>query len=461
MTRTLLTGATIISMDDGRPEFELADVLVEDDEIAAIGADLDGADCERVDLAGRIVIPGLINAHLHCWQTAIRAAAADTTLRSYLAGVHGGVARLYQPSDMYTSALGAALSQIESGTTTVIDWAHNCRSAEHADANVDGLAAGGIRAVFLHGTPHKSPRRTHSLSEIDRLARGPIATNALLTLGMAIGGPQLSQPAVAIADVRAANERGLVVSTHQSAGGADTGWRELLEAGVVGPRTNVVHGNDLSEPTLKRLIDAGATITATPEIELSHGHGFPLVGAVLGLGSAPSLGTDTDAVIAGDMLTAARFALATQRGADHLARRSADRFPADTTIAGRQALAWATTEGARAAGLSDRVGRLRPGMQADVAVIDTRRLSLWSAHDPVATALRAGAGDIEAVMIAGRWRKRDHRLLDVDETALRNQLAESGDRLIRPLSAPGRVAGLRRRVTDKVVGTMLERRAED
>lgn len=116
MSRTLLTGATVISMDDERPDVEQADVLIEDDEIAAIGTDLDGSDCARIDLAGRIIIPGLINAHLHCWQTAIRAAAADTTLRSYLAGVHAGVARLYQPSDMYTSALGAALSQIESGT---------------------------------------------------------------------------------------------------------------------------------------------------------------------------------------------------------------------------------------------------------------------------------------------------------------------------------------------------------
>jgi cytosine/adenosine deaminase-related metal-dependent hydrolase len=361
---------------------------------------------------------------------------------------------------MFTSALGAALSQIETGTTTVIDWAHNCRSAEHADANVEGLVAGGIRAVFLHGPPHSSPRRAHSTAEIDRLAQGPITTNPLLTLGMAIRGPQLSQPAVAIADLRAANERGLLASTHQSAGGADAGWRELLDAGVVGAQTNIVHGNDLSQPTLKRIIDAGATVTATPEIELSHGHGFPLVGALLALGAAPSLGTDTDAVIGGDMLTAARFALATQRGADHLARRSKERFPASTTIASKQALAWATIEGARAAGMADRIGRLRSGMQADLAVIDTRRLSLWSAHDPVATALRAGAADIEAVMIAGRWRKQDHRLLDVDEASLRDQLKESGERLIRPLSAPGRVAGLRRRVTDKVVGTMLERRAE-
>jgi hypothetical protein len=53
--RTLLTGATVISMDDERPNFEQPDVLVEDDRIVAVGRDLDGVDCERVDLEGRIV----------------------------------------------------------------------------------------------------------------------------------------------------------------------------------------------------------------------------------------------------------------------------------------------------------------------------------------------------------------------------------------------------------------------
>ena len=76
-----------------------------------------------------------------------------------------------------------------------------------------------------------------------------------------------------------------------------------------------------------------------------------------------------------------------------------------TSVRSKQALAWATVEGARALGLYDQVGRLEPGMQADLVVIDARSLNFWPAHDPIAAALHAASANIEAVMIAGRWRE--------------------------------------------------------
>jgi cytosine/adenosine deaminase-related metal-dependent hydrolase len=107
---------------------------------------------------------------------------------------------------------------------------------------------------------------------------------------------------------------------------------------------------------------------------------------------------------------------------------------ATPTVTCKQALSWATVEGARALGVADRVGRIEPGMQADVVAIDARALNLWPVHDPVATALHAGVGNIEAVMVAGRWRKREHRLIGVDLDELKSRLLWSGDRLGRLLS---------------------------
>jgi 5-methylthioadenosine/S-adenosylhomocysteine deaminase len=98
--------------------------------------------------------------------------------------------------------------------------------------------------------------------------------------------------------------------------------------------------------------------------------------------------------------------------------------------AGKQALSWATVEGARALGLVDQVGRLEPGMQADLVAIDTRALNLCQAHDPIAAALHANTANIEAVMIAGQWRKRDHQLVGVDLDNVKNELCESGNRLL-------------------------------
>ena len=456
MKPLLLKGAQVITMAAGRPDVERTDVLVEGDRIAAIGEALPSDGAEVVDLRGRIVIPGLINAHLHTWQTALRGVGADWTLLDYLSNMHGGVAGRYAPDDMRISTLAGALNQINCGVTTVGDWCHNTPSPDHATQAVQGLADARIRAVFMHGTPYSAADAPHPLGEIDALMNGPISRHPLLTLGMAIKGPQLSTPAVALADFHAANERGLVVSMHQSGGQPTPAWTAVRDAGLIGPRTNIVHGADLSDEWLETFVDAGASFTITPENELGQGHGIPITGRLLKLGSAPSLGTDVDAIVSSEVLIAARIAAAHQRGMDHLMQRQLTGTGTEkATITSKQILSWVTVEGARALGLSEDVGCLLPGMQADLVVVDATALNLWPAHDAVAAALHASIANIEAVMIAGEWRKRDHELLDVDLDDVADRLLASAERLMQQLNKRGVLAGLKRRVVRRVVGRRL------
>ncbi|MGI5461195.1 amidohydrolase family protein [Streptomyces sp. CA-249302] len=435
MNRTLLRGARVITMTPGRPDAEHVDILVDGDCIAEIGQDLEAADAETVDLTGRVIIPGLVNAHLHTWQTGLRAVGADWTLLEYLTHLHGSAVQHYTPDDMYVSNLAGALNQINCGTTTLGDWCHNSLTPGHADGAVEGLVHAGIRAVFLHGTPYRDPDLPHPLAEVDRLLDGPVRDHDLLTLGMAVQGPQYSSSHTAVADFRAAHARGLVVSLHQSGGVLAPGWEAVRDAGLFGPRTNVVHGSDLPDGWVKRLVDAGVTFTSTPENELGQGHGTPVTGSLLRHGAAPSLGTDVETVVPGQVLTAARMALAHQRGLDHAHRQNTGTHAHTPSITAKQALAWATVEGARALGLADQVGRIEPGMQADLVAVDTRALNLWPAHHPIAAALHADIANIEAVMIAGRWRKRDHALVHSGLDEVRDRLQESGERLLHAMDA--------------------------
>jgi 5-methylthioadenosine/S-adenosylhomocysteine deaminase len=458
MPRQFLTGARVITMADGRPDAEALDILIDGDRILAVGKALDSRDAEIIDLNGRIVIPGLINAHLHTWQTGLRCVGAEWTLLDYLSHMQGGVASRYTPEDMRIAAVAGALNQINCGVTTLGDWCHNTQSPEHATEAVAGLVDAGIRAVFMHGTPHTAADAPHPLNEVDRLLNGPIGRHPLLSLGMAIKGPQYSTPEVAVTDFRAGEERGLVVSMHQSGGRPNAAWEAVRDTELIGPRTNIVHGADLSDEWLGTLVDAGATFTLTPENELGQGHGIPITGRLLRLGTAPSLGTDVETVVSSELLIAARIAAAHQRGLDHQMRRETAGTPAlEPTLTSKQVLSWATVEGARAMGLGDRIGRIVAGMQADLAVIDATALNLWPAHDPIAAALHASIANIEAVMIAGRWRKRHHQLLDVDLGDIRDRLLASGDRLLHELNKPGFLAGVRRRVVRRVVRHRLEK----
>lgn len=236
MTSTLLRGAHVITMTADRPDAERLDILIADDAIAAIGENPPDA-ADVVDFAGRIIIPGLINAHLHTWQTALRTVGADWTMLEYLRHVHGELGPRYRPDDVYIATLVGALSQINRGTTTIGDWAHNSLTADHADASLEALKQSGVRALFLHGIPGRTPETTHPLAEVDRLLDVP--THSLVTVGMAIAGPQTSTPQVAIADFRAAAERGIVASMHQSGGPARPAWEAVSSADLFTPLTNV------------------------------------------------------------------------------------------------------------------------------------------------------------------------------------------------------------------------------
>jgi cytosine/adenosine deaminase-related metal-dependent hydrolase len=452
VTRILLRGAQVVSLAPNRPDTECIDILIEDDRIAALGEYLDPTGADVVELAGRIVIPGMVNAHLHTWQTALRFAGADWSLLEYLAHTHGHVARRYTPSDMHIGTLAGALNQINCGTTTVGDWCHNCLTPGHADAAIDALNTAGIRAVFLHGKPHGGPTKPHDVAEIDRLLDGPIANSALLTLGMAIKGPQLSAPDTVIADLRAAVERGVIASMHQSTGTPGPGWNAVGTAGLWGPHANIVHGTGLTDEWVKKLTDAGVSFTTTPENELGQGHCTAITEQLLRADAAPSLGTDTETAVSGEVLTAARITLARQRGLAHEQEFQRSGLSAPTAaLTSKQALSWATVYGARALGLADKVGQLAPGMQADLVVIDAQALNLWPAHDPIAAALQASIANIEAVMIAGRWRKRQHTLLDTDIEVVKDRLQQSGERFANKIRATGPLARTRRRVVRTVV----------
>ena len=457
MSRTLLRGAHVITMAPNRPDAEHVEVLIDGDRIAAVGDRLDATGANVVELSGRIVLPGLVNAHLHTWQSALRFAGTEWSLPQYLAIAHGGIAHHYTPQDMHLGTLAGALNQIDCGVTTIGDWCHNCVTPDHADASIDALIRAGIRAVFLHGTPHSLFDRPHDVREVDRLLGGPIGASELLSMGMAVEGPQLSKPEVVIADLRAASERGILASMHQSAGAPGPGWQAVGVAGLWGPKTNIVHGTGLNKAWIRRLVEAGVSFTSTPENELGQGHCTQVTRQLLAVGAAPSLGTDTEIVSPGEILVAARITLALQRALMHdQAFERSGLGQEATSLTAKQALSWATVEGARALGLDDQIGSLQPGMKADLVVVDARALNLWPMHDPVATALHAHGGNVEAVMIGGTWRKRNHALVEAAIDDIKDEVRQSGARLVGRVRSPGAFASMRGRVVRGVVRRQLQ-----
>jgi cytosine/adenosine deaminase-related metal-dependent hydrolase len=453
--RYRITGATVVSMDETLGVVQDAELVIEDDRIVSLATsgatETSQAPEEVIDGRGFIVLPGFINAHMHTWQTALRGMSSNWTLLEYFRWVHAGLATHFTPDDLYIGTFAGALNQINCGTTTLVDWCHNNPTPAHTDAAVEGLARSGIRAAFFHGSPKPDPKPgekpfwevCHPRSEIERLLAQPqFASGGLMSLGMAILGPHYSTLEVALSDFALARDLNLIASMHQGGGPARApdGWAVLEREGLLGANINIVHGNDLSDEQMSRFVAAGVSFSITPENEMTQGHGHPIIGRLRERGVAPSIGVDLESGLSGEMFTAARIAMVHQRSLDNAAFRAAAQpdqpvIPATSTVTTMEALRWVTIEGARMLGQLDRIGSLTPGKQADLVMVDARQPNMQPVHDPVNSVLmQCSLANIDSVMIAGTWRKRQGRLCDaqghqLDAASWLTPLQTSGERL--------------------------------
>jgi cytosine/adenosine deaminase-related metal-dependent hydrolase len=112
MTKILITGGTVVSMDPKIGDLPIGDVLIEGNRIVAVAPHIQADDAQVIDARGTVVIPGLVNAHMHTWQTGLRGLASNWTVLEYFKKMHAGLATLFQPSDIYIANLVGALNQI-------------------------------------------------------------------------------------------------------------------------------------------------------------------------------------------------------------------------------------------------------------------------------------------------------------------------------------------------------------
>lgn len=443
MKRLLIKGGSIVSMDAGVKDLPRGDVLIEAGRIAAIAPQLQADDAEAIDASGMIVLPGLINAHVHTWQSALRGIAGDWTVGKYMQAMHGGLAGHFQPEDVYIANLMGALNALNSGTTTLVDWCHCNRTPEITDAAIAGLAESGARALFLHGSPkpNAKPGQKHfseipmPRAEIERLRKGVFASSdQLVTLGLAILGPCYSVRDVTRADVLLAREFDLIASMHVAgvAPMQPDGFEVLLAEGLVGENFNIVHGNDMKPELVRALAAQGAQFTATAEIELQMGYGDPLTGVLAACGAPLSIGSDVEPAARGDMFSAMRTTLQHERHRRTLeiVAETGSR-PLDMPVTCRQALEWATINGAKMAGLDSQVGSLTPGKQADIIMLRADDLAMFPVTDPVASVvMQGGTAQVDTVLVAGRIVKRGGKLLYNGLADKKAALRKSGARIL-------------------------------
>ena len=436
MGTLLLRGATVVvTMDEARRELPGGWLLVRDNLIEVVGTRADAlptADI-TVDVSGCVVLPGLVSAHHHLVQTLFRAVPdlQDAEFFAWLGQLYRLVGGLTDEALDLSARVGLT-ELLLSGCTTVADHAYLRTNDMRLDTEIAAARELGIRLHLVRGSisrgqsggglaPDALVEHDESfLADTERLIRTYHDPAPGSLLRIALGPPSVffASPTAVRESIELARRYGLHGHTHFAETPGEASYcRErygkepldyLAELGWLGPDIWLAHAVHLSSTDVLRLAQSGTGVAYCPTSNLRLGNGIaPIVellraGAPVGIGVDGSASNDTS-----HLLLEARMALLAQRGRLGAAALSA-----------RQALELATLGGARLLGRDD-IGRLAPGLMADVVAIDTRGVGFAGAvHDPVAALVLCAPGPIRLSLVNGRVVVQEGRVLGLDSGEL-------------------------------------------
>ena len=441
----VLRGGTVLPMDDQRSILQGADVLVVGERIEAVGPALPVPEgTEEIDATGGIVMPGMIDTHRHMWQTAMRGYGADWTLTQYFVWYYLEHGRAFRPEDVHAGNLLSAIEALDAGVTTTVDWSHGLQTVGHADAAVDALRSVPGRFVLAYGNIQAGPWEWTAAPEFrDFVSRLPRSDMLGLQLAFDVtGDPAFPEKAA----FEVARELDVAVTTHAGVWGAtnDDGVRLMYENGFAEPRTVYVHAATLTEDSYQRIAATGGSVSVSTESEQSVGQGYPPTWILRSHGIPVSLSMDTSVWQSGDLFSAMRATLGADRSREHYEAHAKGDTVTHSHLRVDQVVEWATRGGARALGLSDVVGRLAPGLKADVVLIKNDASPvMFPVLNPYGhVAFQAQRGDVHTVLVNGRVVKRDGALVGIDLGAARRAVESTVEHLRSTLGEEAWRAGM-------------------
>ena len=418
---TLISGATLLTMDPQRRIIEDGALGIRGEKIAWVGTQSelpeDFETKERLEMPGKVLMPGLINTHGHIPMTLFRGFVHDVALEGWLAKIWKVEAQTVSEENVEAGVELALVEMLRSGTTAAADMYFQfltvCQTTSKAGFR---LFNGPSFAVIPGFEPKKNVYYEAALEMLDKVKGYPLVhpcvqAHSAYTASL----PMLEEIA------RIKTERNLIFVTHAAESkGEMKQVRELYNQtpievldtiGLLDRHTLLAHGVHLGDTDLDLLAERDTSIAHCPQSNLKLASGIARVAEMLKRGINVSLGTDGPASNNDlDLFHEAQTAALVQKGV------SMD----PTALPAEEVVAMLTINGARSFGLEDQLGSLEVGKLADLAVLDFGSANLTPCYDLYAHLVYSvSAHDVCHTMVNGRWLMRDRKLLTLDEEAIK------------------------------------------
>lgn len=436
--KILLKNAYVVTMDPNVGVYTRGGVIVENDRILSVysGEAPAGEYDETVNCDGKILMPGLINTHVHTSQQLGRGLGDDVNLLTWLHDRIWPYESNMTEEDSYISTLLCCAEQIKAGTTAFAE-----PGGQFISGMARGVAQAGIRGKlansimdcgeglpqgWVRSTDEEIARTVEDIKNFHNTADGRVQVwFGLRTIFN-------NSDELILRSKEMADRYGVGVHMHVAEVKDEV---EYLKA-KIGVQT-VTHLNDLG--VLDKNFLAVHTVWLTNEevgmfkrhdVKVSHDPaaamkvlGFAKVPRMLREGICVSIGTD-------GAPCNNRMDMVDEMWLTSLIHKGWRLEP--DVVKAQEVLTMATMNGAKAILEENNLGSLTPGKKADLIVIDPRSAGMLPLHDPIANLVSAMRSEnIEATMCDGKWLMRDRHLLTIDEEALYAEAQQRADAIRR------------------------------
>ena len=430
---TLFINAIVLTMDEKLNQYDPGAVAVSGDSIVAVGSE---ADLKKefqakdvIDCGGKVLMPGLGNAHTHVPMTLVRGLADDLRLDVWLMGYMLPVERQFvSPEFVRLGTLIACAEQIRSGVTTFNDmyYFEDDIAQATADAGMRAICGESIMKYPAPDAPSYDDSLAYAREFIKKWKGHPLIVPAI-----APHAPYSTNPEIIRACVDLAKEFDVPLHIHisETAFEVENTRKEqgmpvvpyVKKLGLFEAKVIAAHCVHIDTGEIRTLQHANAGVAHNPSSNLKLASGFAPIQKMLDDGLNVGVGTDGPASNNDlDMFEEVRLA-------SFIAKASSND---PTVLPAATALLMATRMGAQALHLGHITGSIQPGKRADLILVDTSPLhnSPRFHRDPnnayAQLVFASKSTDVTDVMVNGKWLMREHKLLTLDEADLLRQARE-------------------------------------
>ena len=426
----LISGGLVLTLDEERRAFDPGYVAIQGDKISGVGplAQAPQGVARSLSAEGRIVMPGLANAHTHLSQGLFKGLFDELSLREWLTLVLWPTLRAMDEASGYIAARLALTELLKSGVTAVAAGEFSHPDHGTIDGVLRAVRESGIRGVVSRmaiDSPLAEPASQAvpvdcrdtlqvAVGELDRL-RATWDSDLVQVIPEALGVLRCT-PDMVVAMAEYALRHGTSMSMHvASSQGEVVGCRdryglgpvEQLDAlGALGPQLLMAHAIWLSDAEVSLVAERGTRVSHNPVSNLTYATGIARLRDLLAAGIPVGLGTDgVPTNNSQNLWETMKFAMliAKQREGD------AEFGSAELAIE------LGTRGGARALGLEE-IGALAPGMKADLVLIDGNRANLTPRATVVSNLVYAqDPSAVRTVLVGGRMVVDEGRVVAWDE----------------------------------------------